>query len=120
MSKKLAATVHIDGTVYKAGTTVDADVAKKITNPKAWGESSASEGAKSEPQSEPQSGSDPQSGSADGGTSDDSKYASMSKAELEAEVAKRNEGRDEADQIAVEGRGNKPDLLAALKADDNK
>lgn len=47
---------------------------------------------------------------------DDSK--GPSKADLEAEIAKRNEGRDEADLIKPEGKGNKPDLVAALAADD--
>lgn len=39
-------------------------------------------------------------------------------AELKAEIARRNEGRDEADQIPASG--NKSDLIAALKADDNR
>lgn len=38
--------------------------------------------------------------------------------ELKAEIARRNEGRDEADQIPASG--NKPDLIAALAADDNR
>lgn len=40
------------------------------------------------------------------------------KAELEAEIARRNAGRDDEHQIVVEGRGNKPDLIAAVKADN--
>lgn len=32
----LAATVHVNGEVYAAGTTPPADVAELITNPKAW------------------------------------------------------------------------------------
>jgi hypothetical protein len=39
-------------------------------------------------------------------------------AELKDEIARRNEGRDEADQIPAVG--NKPDLIAALTADDNR
>jgi hypothetical protein len=34
--KVLASAVHVDGTVYSAGTSVPVEVAKKITNPKAW------------------------------------------------------------------------------------
>lgn len=45
-------------------------------------------------------------------------YSRMKKAELEAEVANRNEDRDEDAQIVVEGKGNVPDLIAALEADD--
>lgn len=39
-------------------------------------------------------------------------------AELKAEIARRNQGRDEADQIPA--TGNKPDLIAAIAADDNR
>ena len=39
-------------------------------------------------------------------------------AELKEEIARRNEGRDEADQISASG--NKPDLIAAIAADDNR
>jgi hypothetical protein len=39
MGKKLAKDVHVGGEVYSAGSEIaDADVAKKITNPKAWAE----------------------------------------------------------------------------------
>lgn len=38
--------------------------------------------------------------------------------DLKAEIARRNQGRDEADQIPASG--NKPDLIAALTADDTK
>ena len=96
MAKTLAMTVHVDGKVYKAGESVDADVAKQITNPKAFGES-ASADAPAE----------------DEGTT----YSSMSKGDLESEIATRNEGRDEADLISPAGK-NKPDLVAALAADD--
>lgn len=43
-SRKLAATVHLDGEVYEAGTKVPADIAKRIDNPKAWGETPAPSG----------------------------------------------------------------------------
>jgi hypothetical protein len=38
--------------------------------------------------------------------------------ELRAEIARRNEGRDEADLLSTEG--NKADLIATLEADDNQ
>lgn len=37
---------------------------------------------------------------------------------LKGEIARRNEGRDEADQIPTQG--NKPDLIKAIEADDNR
>ena len=43
-------------------------------------------------------------------------YQSMRVAELRAEIDRRNEGRDEADLLSADGR--KPDLVAALEADD--
>ena len=45
-------------------------------------------------------------------------YGQWSKAELAAEVEKRNEGRDEDDLIEVEAPGNKAELVAALQGDD--
>lgn len=36
----LASTVHVDGAVYEAGASVPAEVAKLITNPKAWADGS--------------------------------------------------------------------------------
>lgn len=41
MARKLAAYVHVSGVVYPAGSTPPADVAKQITNPKAWAEESS-------------------------------------------------------------------------------
>lgn len=35
-SKKLATYVHVDGVAYGPDSDVPADVAKQITNPKAW------------------------------------------------------------------------------------
>lgn len=43
-------------------------------------------------------------------------YEAMKVADLKAEIERRNEGRDEAGRVSAEGR--KPDLVAALKADD--
>lgn len=37
--KALAANVYVDGEFYAAGSKPSAEVAKRITNPKAWGES---------------------------------------------------------------------------------
>lgn len=39
--RKLASHVHIDGQVYGPGSDVPAEVAERITNPKAWLESEA-------------------------------------------------------------------------------
>jgi hypothetical protein len=43
----------------------------------------------------------------------------FTKAELEAEIEKRNEGREDDVKVVPAG-SNKPDLLAALKADDER
>lgn len=43
-------------------------------------------------------------------------YSAMNVADLKAEIGRRNEGRDDADLIPVEGK--KADLIAALEADD--
>lgn len=45
-------------------------------------------------------------------------YSKWKKDDLQAEVARRNEGREDADLIEVEAPGNKPELVAALEADD--
>lgn len=45
-------------------------------------------------------------------------YNDFSVEELKAEIATRNEEREEADEIKVAGKGNKADLIAALSADD--
>ena len=39
----LASNVYVDGVLYPAGEDVPAEVADKVTNPKAWGESPASD-----------------------------------------------------------------------------
>jgi hypothetical protein len=44
------------------------------------------------------------------------KYEAMKVADLRAEIERRNEGRDEADRLPVDGR--KADLIAVLEADD--
>lgn len=45
-------------------------------------------------------------------------YGDQKVADLKAEIAQRNEGREEADLIP--GDGNKADLIAALEADDTR
>ena len=86
-TRKLATYVRVDGTAYGPNDDVPADVAKQITNPKAWADGSADsddagDGAKS--------------------------YSSMNKGELEAEIAERG----------LDASGTKPELIAALEADD--
>lgn len=43
MAKKLATYVHVNGNVYGPDDDLSADVAKAITNPKAWGEKPTSD-----------------------------------------------------------------------------
>lgn len=45
-------------------------------------------------------------------------YDGYVKSQLSAEIARRNEGRDEDDQITVEPPANKAEFIAALEADD--
>lgn len=47
-------------------------------------------------------------------------YLAKTRKELEAEVAERNSGREEDALVVVEEPGNKPELAAALVADDKK
>lgn len=42
--KKLAANVYVDGVLYTPESDVPAEVAKRITNPKAWGDEPDVEG----------------------------------------------------------------------------
>lgn len=96
MSKKLAKNVIVDGVLYGAGTVPPKDVADEITNPKAWD----ADGAEVETPAEV------------------AQYDDMSPAKLKAEIKSRNESRaDEATHINPEGTG-KPELVAALVADD--
>lgn len=86
--------------VFERGRSdVPAWAVKKITNPRAWvGGSSDAE--------------------ADDIEDTPPSYSSMKKADLEAEVARRNEDREADDVIDVEGTGKVADLVAALEADD--
>lgn len=102
MSKKLAMNTTVEGETYKAGTVPSAEVAKKITNPKAWGGDAPEVGAENE------------TGKG---------YKDMKPEELEAEVEKRNADREDDARIEVTGTGangnvKKGDLVAALEADD--
>jgi hypothetical protein len=53
-----------------------------------------------------------------GAPSSSSPYSSMKVDELKAEIESRNEGRDYADLLSLDGK--KADLVAALDADDTK
>lgn len=55
-------------------------------------------------------------GSDDSGGEDATGYEAKTVAELKAEIAGRNEGRE--DEAKIPASGNKPDLVAALEADD--
>lgn len=87
---------------FAAGTAksdMPAWAVKAIKNPKAWDDQEA----------EGDSGDD---------GSGDKPYAKWKKGDLEDEVARRNEARDDDDQIVVDGNGTVKDLAAALDADD--
>lgn len=47
-------------------------------------------------------------------------YAAMSAKELKAEVASRNEDRNEEDQIDISKMKKKSEIVAALEADDEE
>jgi hypothetical protein len=107
---KLAYYVHVEDDkgephVFGPEDTVPNWAAKKITNDSAWvdGEADSGSGDTSE----------------ESGVGDEPvPYAKRKKADLEAEVASRNEGREDDDLIVVEGKGTVADLAAALEADD--
>lgn len=87
---KLKIYVHVDGKQYGPDDDLPSEVTEKITNPDVW-ESAPADGGAKQP----------------------------TNAELEAEIAKRNEGRAEADLIVPAGN-KKADLVSALEADDAK
>lgn len=96
-TKKLAANVAVNGTMYGPDypkNKVTADVAEQITNPKAWGEGVEEDTGSDEPKS----------------------LDDMTSAELKAEIDSRNEGRE--DDAKLSKAGNKTELLETLKADD--
>lgn len=88
MARRLNATVMVDATIYEAGTP-ESEIDGEITAEGVWdGESDQ----------KPEG------------------YASLKVDALKAEIAKRNEGREESDFIPADGK--KDDLIAALEADD--
>lgn len=95
MTARLSKTVVVGGVIYPAGGTVPDDVAKAITAPGVWAE-----------------GAEPHAAVESEG------YSSKTADDLRDEIAKRNEGRTEDELIVPGGKGNKPDLVAALIADD--
>lgn len=105
MGRKLAMFTTVDGDTYPAGTEVPDDVAKQITNPKAWGETASVN------QTDP--GADPEAND----------WGSKSAKDLQAEVDRRNDEREDDAAIVLNGTGKdgkvvKADLVAALEADD--
>lgn len=94
MARKLAANVYVGETLYRAGTSPEKEIADQITNPKAWGEGVAD----------------------DSGDSGEKPLSKMSKDELVAEVEKRNADRE--DDAKLPTTGTKPELVAALEADN--
>lgn len=86
------------GTTYMAGTKVSTEVAKLITNKKVWATDEADDEAADDKKSTP------------------SLYAKFKVEDLHAEIEKRNAGRE--DDAKLSTAGNKPDLIAALEADD--
>lgn len=115
---KLAYYVHVEDDkgephVFGPDDDVPAWAVKKITNDSAWADGKApkSDSAKSEK-------SDKSKASSSDSDGEPVPYAKRKKADLEAEVAKRNEGRADDDVIVVEGKGTVADLAAALEGDD--
>jgi hypothetical protein len=144
MSKSLATVVYVNGQPYGPGP-VDDDIAEQITNDKVWADEDADE-APADPPTDPPA--DPPAFDVEKASKDellaeqitnDKVWADdsadeapadppadppafdvekASKDELLAEIASRNEGRDEPDLIVVAEPGNKPELKAALAADN--
>jgi len=102
-ARKLAAYVHIGGRSFAPGEAPPKEYADQITNPNAWVGGGGADDAAS---------------SGDGGQeSEETPYSKRTKAELQEEIDRRNEGRDDEDLIEPEGTKN-ADLVAALEADD--
>lgn len=103
--------------IFGPDDALPAWAAKKITNPSAWDGDEVPAAVAKASASAADSGSQ---GAVDSGSgdSDTKPYAKWKKADLEAEVARRNEGRDDDDVIEVEGAGTVADLAAALDGDD--
>src|SRR4051812_33776487 len=100
-AKQLAVCVYVDGKPYGPGE-VSARIAKKITNDKVWvTEDEATEPAPATPPAD-----------------EASVYAGVDRADLDAEVAKRNEGREDDKKIVVAADASDDDVVTALDADD--
>lgn len=93
--RRLTQTVLAGGVVYPVGTA-EKDIPVKVTLDGVWDTQAAED-----PDDEPGSG-----------------YEALTKAELVAEIEKRNADRDPAGEAYLSVTGNKPDLIAALEADD--
>lgn len=60
-------------------------------------------------------------GESEGGSSEAPEpYKGVTVPDLKSEIEKRNEGREDADKISPAEPGNRPELVAALVADDAK
>jgi hypothetical protein len=105
MARRLAANVWVGDQFFEAGSVPPKEIAEQITNPKAWGDTVAEE---------PEAPKDP--GSSETPEATESAYAGWKAAELKAEIATRNEGRD--DDAKLPAKGKNADLIAALEADD--
>lgn len=114
--KRLVYSVHVvddqgETHVFGPDSDVPGWAVKAITNPSAWGEDSDDERLAPPPVTP-----------ADPGPVDDratgKAYRDQTKDELQTEIDKRNEARDDDQKIVVGGKGNKPDLVKALESDD--
>lgn len=99
MAKRLASFVYVDGKAYGPDDDIPAEVAKAITNPKAWADDAA------------------QSESGDSGEPDQG-YSKLKVADLKAEIAARNADRGDEAKILITAQAKHDDLVAALEADD--
>lgn len=90
-NRKLVTTVYVGGVAYGPDSDVPSDVAELITNPKAWGD--------------------------DPSTADRATNKPPTKAEMKAEIDRRNADRDDEHKI-VPASDKNDDLAAAIKADD--
>lgn len=89
--RRLAQTLMVGGVVYPVGTA-EGDITDEVRSKGVWDVADED--------------------------SNDSGYESLTKAELTAEIEKRNAARDPDGEAYLSTQGNKPDLIAALEADD--
>ena len=128
MGRRVVSTVYVshpetgEHVRVLAGDEAPDWVEAAATNPKVW---EAETDAPADPGAEPGLGQEPaaddDAGHADApadapdeATGRD--YATWTVVDLKAEIAARNDGRDDAEKIPTDG--NKADLVAALEADD--